>query len=499
MRIHYFGIVFMLQLIPFVAVAQNIESTDRMTPLIRVVDLNIDDSEKVELSDGSKVTVKLLKLEETRDSVRDAVRRAEVTVSVNGKIVTLVSATYHLPVTVGNVQIDCSITKGYNSNGTRDSWNLEKDARLRLWPAGSPLLRPGTFMYPVKQRWFATHTQMANVPTFVDGGEVPSRKKIYYHNGLDIGGAEGMVDVVAATDGIVVSSGLTVLEFEKKGTPVRPRYDVVYVRDQRGWYYRYSHLKEIDQSIKPGRIIKIGDPIGVLGKEGGSGGWSHLHFGIYSKQPSGKWGTQAGYAFLWEAYQRQFKPKLIAVARPHHLVWVGEKAVLDATRSWSSTGKISKYEWQFNDGSEAVGPRVTRLYDKPGQYSEVLKVTDSQGNIDYDFTVVNVMSRENPDQMRLSIHPVYSPTFGIRAGDPVTFKVRTFGTTNTGSETWNFGDGSPLVQVRSDGNAKKLAKDGYAITTHRFKKPGQYVVRVERTNQDGVRAIGHVHVTVAAK
>lgn len=39
---------------------------------------------------------------------------------------------------------------------------------------------------------------MANVPTFVDGGDEPARKNIYYHSGLDIGGAEGMVNVVAA-------------------------------------------------------------------------------------------------------------------------------------------------------------------------------------------------------------------------------------------------------------------------------------------------------------
>ena len=34
-------------------------------------------------------------------------------------------------------------------------------------------------------------------------------------------------------------------------TPVSPRYDVVYVLDDRGWYYRYSHLHTI--SASPGR------------------------------------------------------------------------------------------------------------------------------------------------------------------------------------------------------------------------------------------------------
>jgi len=93
---------------------------------------------------------------------------------------------------------------------------------------------------------------MANVPVFVDGGEVPSNKNIYYHYGLDFGGAEGLVDVVAAADGLVVSAGLEKLS-GYEDAPVQPRYDVVYTQDVRGWFYRYSHLYKIDDSVKPGR------------------------------------------------------------------------------------------------------------------------------------------------------------------------------------------------------------------------------------------------------
>src|SRR5206468_5753642 len=120
-----------------------------------------------------------------------------------------------------------------------------------------------------------------------------------------------------------------------KDTPVDPRYDVVYVLDDQGWYYRYSHLKTIDPAIQPGQTVKMGQRIGVLGKEGGSGGWSHLHFDIHSRQPSGKWGIQEGYAFLWEAYLREHRPRLLAVARPHHLIWATQKVTLEANRSWA--------------------------------------------------------------------------------------------------------------------------------------------------------------------
>ena len=470
-----------------------------LAPLMRTVDMNVGESTQVDLPGGKKVALKLEGLRETRDDLRNAVRRAEVGIDVDGQKLTLVSANYRLPVTVAGVQIDCPVTKGYLLEATNgvaggSPWGLDKDARLRLWPAGAPLLNPGTFMYPAKQRWFASATQMANEPVHVDGGENPLVRKIYYHYGLDIGGTEGMVEVSAATEGLVISSGRDVLP-GYKDSPVAPRYDVIYLLDQGGWYYRYSHLAIIHPAIRPGQKVKMGQLLGLLGKEGGSGGWSHLHFEIRSRQPSGKWGIIEGYAFLWEAYLKQYQPRLLAVARPHHLTATGAKVTLDGSRSWSAAGKITSFDWTFEGGQKGAGATVDRVYERPGVYSEVLKITDAQGRIDYDFAVINVLAKDPSGPLPPSIHANYYPTFGIKPGDPVTFLVRTFRTTD-GKETWNFGDGSPKVEVQSDGNVVPLAKDGYARTVHRFDKAGHYLVRVERINRHGFPAIAHLHVRV---
>ena len=463
-------------------------------PLVRVVDLNIGETVSVKLANGKTAQVKLVDVDERRDPFRNAVREARAKVEVNGKGVTLSSGNYNLPQTIAGVRIDCSITRGCATNSSQDSWGLEKDARLRLWPAASPLMARGTFVYPLKQRWFATHTQMANEPTYVDGDDRPANKAIYYHNDLDFGGCEGLAEVVAATDGLVVSAALKGLP-GYEDAPAPPRYDVVYVLDDCGWFYRYSHLLEIDEAIKPGTKVKKGQKLGVLGKEGASGGWSHLHFGIVSKQPSGKWGTQEAYAFAWEAYQRQYKPKLIAVARPHQLVAVGEKVTLDGSKSWSARGKIASYEWQFNDGAWAEGPIVEHTYKQPGMYSEMLRAEDNRGNVAYDFAIVQVIDPAHPDQLPPTIHPAYAPTLGLKPGTEITFKVRTFRTTD-GEEKWDFGDGGAKVSVKSDGNETPLAKDGYAVTKHAFNKPGLYIVRVERTNTRGERATGCLAVNV---
>lgn len=83
---------------------------------------------------------------------------------------------------------------------------------------------------------------------------------------------------------------------------------------------------------------------------------------------------------LWEAYLRQHQPQLIAVARPHHVLWAGGDGTLDATRSWSAAGPIRSYEWTFTDNSKSEQPRFERTYSQPGQYSEILKITDAGAN-----------------------------------------------------------------------------------------------------------------------
>jgi hypothetical protein len=143
--------------------------------LHKTVDLQIGEAQDVRLSGGTPVRVKLLNLREHRDDVNGAVRRAEVEVEVDGAVTNLISGTYHLPVTFGKVQIDCPVTKGYLEKAQGGNpWGLVKDARLRLWPAGSPWIAPHTFVYPARQRWFASYTQMANEPVYVDGGELPA-------------------------------------------------------------------------------------------------------------------------------------------------------------------------------------------------------------------------------------------------------------------------------------------------------------------------------------
>ena len=468
-------------------------------PWMNVIDLSDGESRDVKLRNGTPVRVVLIGREEIRDTVTQAVRVARARISVNGREIVLGCGNYNLPQSAGGAQVDCAVTRGFLDNARSNIWALEKDARLRLWPADSPWLEPGTYVYPVKQRWFATNTQMSNEPSFVDGSEMPARRTIYYHYGLDIGGAEKLAQVVSATDGVVVVRGREALPEYTKSPFTELSYDGVIVLDTRGWFHWYFHLASIDGGVRLGQKIRKGENIGLLGKEGSAGCWSHLHHEIRALQPSGRPGIQEGYAFIWEAYRNQYSPEIIAVARPHSFAWVGEPVMLDGSKSWARTGQIESYEWILSDGSKVRGAAIGKTYDHPGTYSETLKVRDSRGNTAYDFAVVQISARlrgrVEEEDMPPTIHAAFAPSMDLRVGQPITFLVRTCRTVK-GHETWDFGDRTPLVTVTSDGCADPQGERGYARTEHAYAKPGDYLVSVERENLRGEKAAARLHIRI---
>lgn len=470
-------------------------SASKAGPIRVMTDLNIGETQEITLNNGQKVRLELLAITEKRDDYRQAIRDSEVKVMVDGDELTLHSGNYNLPVTIGNVQIDCPVIRNYYSNSNLDRWGLEKDARFRLWPGGSPWLQSDTFVYPVKQEWLASFSQSGNEPTFVDWGESRS-PAVYYHSGFDIGGAEGMDEIVSATDGVVLSANSLTMEGQNDFFgDVRP--DVVYIRDNRGWVYRYSHLDSVFAQIIPGARVKAGEKVGFMGKQGQSGGWVHLHFEIrFKDEKSGKWIAEDPYAYAWEAFCREYNPAAMAVARPHRVAWAGSKIRLDGSKSMSLDAEISSWEWQFSDGTTASGPVTDKVYSKPGEYSELLKVTDSNGNVDFDFAVVQIFGKDNDLRPIPTIHAAFHPTRGIRAGDPVTFLVRTFNAT-AGNEIWDFGDGSPVAATCSEPVDRKASSRGeFARISHTFSRAGSYIVRVKRENEHGYSASALLHVVV---
>jgi len=454
--------------------------------ILESFDLDLNESTQLLIpGKPTPVTITLLTVNERREPVLDMIDKAMVTIRVDDETVTLEAGNYNLPVAVGSIQIDCPVTAGYNEDPA-DRWGLRKAARIRAWPEGSPWIQPETFGYPVDQRWFAAMTWYSNEAVSVLNG------KKYYHSGMDIGATESSANVLSATDGTVVASGMDTLL--GADLPTKPRYDVILIRDFRGWVHRYSHVQGISGEVKPGAEVTLGQPIAKVGKEGHSGGWSHLHFEVWARQASDLWGSQDSYAFLWQSYLKRHRPKAIAVARPHRKAFAGQPVALDASKSWVAHPPI-KYEWILSDGTRSFDPSPTITYLKPGNHSEILKITGTDGSIDYDFATSRIADPTTGQRPR-SLDINFYPSLDLRPGQPITFTARGRGP-EPSEDIWNFGDGSPPITVTSNLSPNQRAPDGYARLTHAYDSPGDYIVTVTTDDDSGaIVATQHLHIPI---
>ncbi|MCZ7586231.1 MAG: PKD domain-containing protein [Deltaproteobacteria bacterium] len=464
--------------------------------LREVFDLNVGETAAASFDGGVAAEITLMEVTAQSDAVRGAVRASTVRLAVDGEPVNLDCGNYHLPVDAGAVRVDCPVTRDVYANTNEDRWGLEKDARLRVWPGHGSLTGGAPLTYPLAgQRWLANRTQSGNEPT---DDYLPFLRSIYYHSGFDLGGVDGVDPVVAAARGrVVLANGEVLPGYEE--TPARlqdwlfqTRTDVVYVEDERGWFYRYSHLDRSAPSLALGDVVAAGDLLGYLGNNGESGGWAHLHFEIIARQPSGLWGVEESYAYLWEGYVKEREPAVIAVARPHRFGVAGDTIVLDGSKSVALDGEIVSYRWLFTDGDGADGVRVERTYNEPGFFTEMLEVTDEAGRKAYDAATVQIVHATNPHPFYTYMHAAHSPSADVAAGDEVLFSVRVFGI-GGGEDVWDFGDGSP-PEITQAGNWP-IGGD-YATITHRYDAPGDYLVRVDRVNDRGEPCVARLWVPV---
>ncbi len=472
-----------------------------------VFDLAVGESAEVPTADGPR-RLTLLNVIEPRCRARGVIRFPRVEIDLDGERAEIPAALYHMPQPVNGLRVACSVTRGVAEVVSRhmDVYALEKDARLRCWPADGPLLGPQPLTYPARQRWFATMTQMANERCFVDAGEAPLIQPgayIYHHYGLDIGGHDRAVPVVAAAAGVVVVRGEEQLP-DHDGAGGQTRYDRVVIRDEFDWRYLYSHLDMIAPTIRLGERVEAGDLVGVLGKEGASGGWSHLHFGVCARQPSGRYGQVEAYPLLVEAYLNERPGALLAVARPHRVAVVGEPVELDGSRSLCDEGDIAAFQWTLHDGEIVNAPKAVKIYDKEGVYSEMLTVTDARGRTAVDFCPVEILPEDgDPARTPPIIQLTYYPTDDLRPGQPIAFKARTFWGRGfednaDGQELWDFGDGSQATTCSgAPGRGTACAPVDFAERWHAFERPGRYIVTVRRRGKNGLWATAQTAVEVA--
>ncbi len=156
-------------------------------------------------------------------------------------------------------------------------------------------------------------------------------------------------------------------------------------------------------------------------------------------------------------------------------VLVGETVQLDDTGATDKDGVIVRWDWDFGDGTTApnAGSAVSHVYAQPGSFTVTVTVTDDDGA--RSTCTVALVDVVTPNQS-----PVCDANgpYPCNLGDSITFD-------GTGSfdpdgmivrYDWDFGDGSSALAAGP-------------TPTHVYAAPGDYVVTLSVTDDDGATSV----------
>ncbi|MGC9347557.1 MAG: PKD domain-containing protein, partial [Anaerolineae bacterium] len=259
------------------------------------------------------------------------------------------------------------------------------------------------------------------------------------------------------------------------------------IRSPEGLTVRYAHMniETIDPALTVGAEVKAGQ---VLGKTGCTwNGWRsqwadpHLHVGFTRETPDGDVRISP-YPFLVAAYLRTYDDPVLPVAGGYYFTTVGRPVTLDATRTvLSPEHDVRSFLWRLYDGTEVPGPTVDVVYDRSGQYAEMLEVRTEAGLLVTDFAQVRVYdpARDPGDELAHG-WAYYSPLREIHPGTPVTFWNRLLDTQDV---MIDYGDGSVSEVI-----AEKAE--------HRFGAPGRYIVTLRGQGLAGEPVMAKLGVVV---
>ncbi|MCC6838374.1 MAG: PKD domain-containing protein, partial [Bacteroidia bacterium] len=144
------------------------------------------------------------------------------------------------------------------------------------------------------------------------------------------------------------------------------------------------------------------------------------------------------------------------------------------TNTSTGTGAFTTYAWNFGDAGTSTSPSPTHVYTAGGTYNVSLTVSNGTGCTSTFNTTVTVLPRpvaniagdDGDGDTQYCLSPV----------DTTSIETVSFFNFTTGavSYSWNFGDGSPVVNTAST-----------ATLTHTYTNYGTYTVTMVATGANG--------------
>jgi murein DD-endopeptidase MepM/ murein hydrolase activator NlpD len=418
--------------------------------------LDINETCEFRLRDGTTRTIRLKSVEEARDNVIGLVRFARVVIDVDDQELVLSCAPYVMPTQCKGLRIQADTTSEW--------MKIPKRVQFSLWDAVDAIVDTNLFCFPLPNyRLFSLGTQAYNEPVHLghrDGD--PQGQKFYHNYGVDFAGYEGRQKVVSCISGKVVQ--------------LQTGEGTLAIQDDQGIIFVYGHLDTVLSDIKVGTNVRFGQWIGMVGKRGASGNFSHLHVGTYLSEPAmvvDRMNRNLNlYPWLVAAYRAQIEASPIAVARPHHTVRLGETVTFDGSNSLVRGSKIESYRWEFPDGTHVDHPTAEKVFDNPGCYIASLWIKDSDGNVDVDFCRVKVFSNSIVESGIPTLFVTCTPAGSVRVGQPVSFRI------------WPQGAGVEAIEVDFGDETRISGYRPFTAVSHTYFKPGVQVVTVAGRSHD---------------
>lgn len=210
----------------------------------------------------------------------------------------------------------------------------------------------------------------------------------------------------------------------------------------------------IDSDVDPttGKTIVF-----IMQADEGSVSWDAGMY-IPSSGPSGP--SESGYSL-------NHAPTADGTAGEPYRGFVHEEITFDGSRSYDRDGRIISWRWNFGDGMNGTGEIAKHVYNLPGNYTVILKVTDNKFATDYYTTTAVITLGNNPPTTPI----VSGPTSGHMNVSCLYTVVSTDPDGNSLRYVFDWGDGSR--------STSPLFMSGhYIYTMHRWSAAGFYTMRV---------------------
>ena len=161
--------------------------------------------------------------------------------------------------------------------------------------------------------------------------------------------------------------------------------------------------------------------------------------------------------------------------------FVNEEIDFNGTLSYDKDGYITKWFWNFGDGTTALGEITIHSYSSPGTYNVILIVTDDKGARDSDTTsAVIILPNHPPAQPNIN-----GPTEGFVDIEYLFSIVSTDEDNDEIKYTIDWGDGNI-------DESNFLQSGDFFNISHRWTEAGDYLVNVSANDDDTITKIDFI-------